>query len=105
MNITSKYTKQELRIDYEEGAYDCKNLGVKYGVIAKSKDIQEKINLILKEIRSTQTEFDKDDIRDWDWLRLYPKVIKLGQYLDGEPIAFVKMLQTDYESRAKRGGN
>ena len=101
--MTSKYTKQELRRDYEEAAYDRKNLGVKYGVPAKSKDIQEKINSILKEIRSTQTEFDKDDMRDW--FRLYPKVTKLSQYLDGEPIAFVKMLQADYESRAKRDGN
>ena len=101
--MTSKYTKQELRRDYEEAAYDRKNLGVKYGVPAKSKDIQEKINSILKEIRSTQTEFDKDDMRDW--FRLDPKVTKLSQYLDGEPIAFVKMLQVDYESRAKRGGN
>lgn len=101
--MTNKYTKQELRRDYEEAAYDRKNLGVKYGVPAKSKDIQEKISSILKEIRSTQTEFDKDDMRDW--FRLDPKVTKLGQYLDGEPIAFVKMLQADYESRAKRGGN
>ena len=101
--MTSKYTKQELRRDYEEAAYDRKNLGVKYGVPAKSKDIQEKINSILKEIRSTQTEFDKDDMRDW--FRLDLKVTKLSQYLDGEPIAFVKMLQVDYESRAKRGGN
>lgn len=101
--MTNKYTKQELRRDYEEAAYDRKNLGVKYGVPAKSKDIQEKINSILKEIRSTQTEFDKDDMRDW--FRLDPKVTKLSQYLDGEPIAFVKMLQADYESRAKRGGN
>lgn len=101
--MTSKYTKQELRRDYEEVAYDRKNLGVKYGVPAKSKDIQEKINSILKEIRSTQTEFDKDDMRDW--FRLDHKVTKLSQYLDDEPIAFVKMLQADYESRAKRGGN
>lgn len=101
--MTSKYTKQELRRDYEEAGYDRKNLSVKYGVPAKGKDIQEKINSILKEIRSTQTEFDKDDTRDW--FRLDPKVTKLGQYLDGEPIAFVKMLQADYESRAKRGGN
>ena len=101
--MTNKYTKQELRRDYEEAAYDRKNLSVKYGVPAKSKDIQEKINSILKEIRSTQTEFDKDDMRDW--FRLDPKVTKLSQYLDGEPIAFVKMLQADYESRAKRGGN
>ena len=103
MNMTNKYTKQELRIDYEEAAYDRKNLGVKYGVPAKSKDIQEKINSILKEIRSTQTEFDKDDMRDW--FRLDPKVTKLGQYLDGETIAFVKMLQAYYESCAKRDGN
>ena len=101
--MTNKYTKQELRRDYEEAAYDRKNLSVKYGVPAKSKDIQEKINSILKEIRSTQTEFDKDDMRDW--FRLDPKVTKLSKYLDGEPIAFVKMLQADYESRAKRGGN
>ena len=101
--MTNKYTKQELRIDYEEAAYDRKNLGVKYGVPAKSKDIQEKINSILKEIRSTQTEFDKDDMRDW--FRLDPKVTKLGQYLDGESIAFVKMLQAYYESCAKRDGN
>ena len=101
--MTNKYTKQELRRDYEEAAYDRKNLGVKYGVPAKSKDIQEKINSILKEIRSIQTEFDKDDMIDW--FRLDPKVTKLNQYLDGEPIAFVKMLQTDYEYRAKRGGN
>ena len=101
--MTNKYTKQELRRDYEEAAYDRKNLGVKYGVPAKSKDIQEKINSILKEIRSTQTEFDNDDMRDW--FRLDPKVTKLSQYLDGEPITFVKMLQTDYEYRAKRGGN
>ena len=101
--MTSKYTKQELRRDYEEAAYDRKNLGVKYGVPAKSKDIQEKINSILKEIRSIQTEFDKDDMIDW--FRLDPKVTKLSKYLDGEPIAFVKMLQVDYESRAKRGGN
>lgn len=103
MNMTSKYTKQELRRDYEEAGYDRKNLSIKYGVPAKGKDIQEKINSILKEIRSTQTEFDKDDMRDW--FRLDPKVTKLAQYLDGEPIAFVKMLQADYESRAKRGGN
>lgn len=101
--MTNKYTKQELRRDYEEAAYDRKNLSVKYGVPAKSKDIQEKINSILKEIRSTQTEFDKDDMIDW--FRLDPKVTKLSKYLDGEPIAFVKMLQADYESRAKRGGN
>lgn len=101
--MTSKYTKQELRRDYEEACYDRKNLSIKYGVSAKGKYIQEKINSILKEIRSTQTEFDKDDMRDW--FRLDPKVTKLGQYLDGEPIAFVKMLQADYESRAKRGGN
>ena len=101
--MTNKYTKQELRRDYEEAAYDRKNLGVKYGVPAKSKDIQEKINSILKEIRSTQTEFDNDDMRDW--FRLDPKVTKLSQYLDGEPIAFVKMLQAYYESRTKRGGN
>ena len=101
--MINKYTTQELRRDYEEAAYDRKNLGVKYGVPAKSKDIQEKINSILKEIRSTQTEFDKDDMRDW--FRLDPKVTKLSQYLDGEPIAFVKMLYADYESRAKRGGN
>ena len=101
--MTNKYTKQELRRDYEEAAYDRKNLGVKYGVPAKSKDIQEKINSILKEIRSIQTEFDKDDMIDW--FRLDPKVTKLSKYLDGEPITFVKMLQTDYEYRAKRGGN
>lgn len=101
--MTNKYTKQELRIDYEEAAYDRKNLSIKYGVPAKGKDIQEKINSILKEIRSTQTEFDKDDMRDW--FRLDPKVTKLGQYLDGEPIAFVKMLQAYYESCAKRDGN
>ena len=101
--MTSKYTKQELRRDYEEAAYDRKNLGVKYGVPTKSKDIQEKINSILKETRSTQTEFDNDDMSDW--FRLDPRVTKLSQYLDGEPIAFVKMLQADYESRAKRGGN
>lgn len=101
--MTNKYTKQELRRDYEEAAYDRKNLSVKYGVPAKSKDIQEKINLILKEIRSTQTEFDNDDMRDW--FRLDPKVTKLNQYLNGEPIAFIKILQADYESRAKRGGN
>ena len=62
--MTNKYTKQELRRDYEEAGYDRKNLSIKYGVPAKGKDIQEKINSILKEIRSTQTEFDKDDMRD-----------------------------------------
>ena len=101
--MTNKYTKQELRRDYKEASYDRKNLSIKYGVPAKGKDIQEKINSILKEIRSTQTEFDKDDMRDW--FRLDPKVTKLSQYLDGEPIAFVKMLQADYESRAKHYGN
>ncbi len=98
-----KFTKEELRLDYQEASYDRKNLSIKYNTFAKGKDIQEKINSILKEIRSTQTEFDIEDMRDW--FRLDPKVTKLSQYLDGEPIAFVKMLQTDYESRAKRGGN
>ena len=98
-----KFTKEELRQDYQEAGYDRKNLSIKYGTFAKSKDIQEKINSILKEIRSTQTEFDIEDMGDW--FRLDPKVTKLSQYLDGEPIAFVKMLQADYESRAKRGGN
>lgn len=98
-----KFTKEELRRDYQEAGYDRKNLSIKYGTFAKGKDIQEKINSILKEIRSTQTEFDVEDMRDW--FRLDPKVTKLSQYLDGEPIAFVKMLQADYESRAKRGGN
>ena len=95
-----KFTKEELRQDYQEAGYDRKNLSIKYGTFAKSKDIQEKINSILKEIRSTQTEFDKDDMRDW--FRLDPKVTKLSQYLDGESIAFVKMLQADYESRTKK---
>ena len=98
-----KFTKEELRRDYQEAGYDRKNLSIKYNTFAKGKDIQEKINSILKEIRSTQTEFDIEDIRDW--FRSDPKVTKLSQYLDGEPIAFVKMLQADYESRAKRGGN
>ena len=98
-----KFSKEELRRDYQEAGYDRKNLSIKYGTFAKAKDIQEKINSILKEIRSTQTEFDIEDMRDW--FRLDPKVTKLSQYLDGEPIVFVKMLQADYESRAKRGGN
>ena len=98
-----KFTKEELRRDYQEAGYDRKNLSIKYNTFAKGKDIQEKINSILKEIRSTQTEFDIEDMRDW--FRLDPKVTKLSQYLDGEPIAFVKMLQADYESRAKCGGN
>ena len=95
-----KFTKEELRRDYEDAAYDRKNLSIKYNTFAKGKDIQDKINSILKEIRSTQTEFDIEDMRDW--FRLDPKVTKLSQYLDGEPIAFVKMLQADYESRAKK---
>jgi len=104
MNMTNiKFTKEELRRDYQEAGYDRKNLSIKYNTFAKGKDIQEKINSILKEIRSTQTEFDIEDMRDW--FRLDPKVTKLSQYLDGEPIAFVKMLQADYESRAKCGGN
>jgi len=104
MNMTNiKFTKEELRRDYQEASYDRKNLSIKYNTFAKGKDIQEKINSILKEIRSTQTEFDIEDMRDW--FRLDPKVTKLSQYLDGEPIAFVKMLQADYESSAKRGGN
>jgi chromosome segregation ATPase len=37
-----------------------------------------------------------------DWFRLDPKVTKLSQYLDGEPIAFVKILQEDYEARTKK---
>lgn len=98
-----KFTKEELRRDYQDAGYDRKNLSIKYNTFAKGKDIQEKINSILKEIRSTQTEFDIEDMRDW--FRLDPKITKLSQYLDGEPIAFVKMLQKDYESRAKRGGN
>lgn len=98
-----KFTKEELRRDYQEASYDRKNLSIKYNTFAKGKDIQDKIISILKEIRSTQAEFDTDDITDW--FRLDPKVTKLSQYLDGEPIAFVKMLQADYESRAKRGGN
>ena len=98
-----KFTKEELRRDYEEASYDRKNLSIKYNTFAKGKDIQDKIISILKEIRSTQTEFNTDDITDW--FRLDPKVTKLSQYLDGEPIAFVKMLQVHYESRAKRGGN
>lgn len=101
MNMANiKFTKEELRRDYEDAAYDRKNLSIKYNTFAKGKDIQDKINSILKEIRSTQTEFDIEDMRDW--FRLDPKVTKLSQYLDGEPIAFVKMLQADYESRAKK---
>ena len=50
-----KFTKEELRRDYQEAAYDRKNLSIKYNTFAKGKDIQEKINSILKEIRSTQT--------------------------------------------------
>lgn len=95
-----KFTKEELRRDYQDASYDRKNLSIKYGTFAKGKNIQEKINSILKEIRSTQTEFDKEDMRDW--FRLDPKVTKLNQYLDGEPIAFVKMLQADYEARTKK---
>ena len=34
MNMTNKYTKQELRRDYEEAGYDRKNLSIKYGVLA-----------------------------------------------------------------------
>ena len=101
MNMTNiKFTKEELRRDYQDAGYDRKNLSIKYGTFAKAKDIQEKINSILKEIRSTQTEFDIEDMRDW--FRLDPKVTKLSQYLDGEPIAFVKMLQSDYETRTKK---
>ena len=104
MNMTNvKFTKEELRRDYQEAGYDRKNLSIKYGTVAKGKDIQDKINSILKEIRSTQNEFDTDDIGDW--FRLDPKVTKLSQYLDGEPIAFVNMIQSYYEARAKRGGN
>jgi len=95
-----KFSKEELRRDYQEAGYDRKNLSIKYGTFAKAKDIQEKINSILKEIRSTQTEFDIEDMRDW--FRLDPKVTKLNQYLDGEPIEFVKMLLADYESRIKK---
>ena len=98
-----KFTKEELRRDYQEASYDRKNLSIKYNTRVKCKDIQEKINSILKEIRSTQTEFDIEDMRDW--CRLDPKVTKLNQYLDGEPIAFVKMLQSKYEYSAKRAGN
>ena len=48
---------EELRRDYQEAGYDRKNLSIKYNTFAKGKDIQEKINSILKEIRSTQTEY------------------------------------------------
>ena len=52
MNMTSKYTKHELRRDYEEAAYDRKNLSIKYGVPAKGKDIQEKIDDIMSHVHT-----------------------------------------------------
>jgi hypothetical protein len=95
--------KIELRKDYENASYDRKNLANKYNTPAKGKDIQSKILSILKDIRNTQTEFDFDDMRDW--FRTDPKETKLNDYLNGEPIKFVEMLQNYYNEAANKYGN
>lgn len=102
------FTEEELRKDYHDVEWamtkaEKQVFAQKYDVNSnKYRDIQYKILLILREQRQAKTEFTKDDVTDFyrfDW-----KEKEYYDYLDEEPIEFVKYLfQLSEENLKKKG--
>ena len=104
----SKFSRQELREDYDhvEGASSNdgkKFYAEKYGVNSMKKaDIQAEILKQLREARKIAQDFDKEDVRDF--FRLDPGILKIKESLKEEGIGFVKFLKDyEFEYLKKRG--
>ena len=100
------YTDEELRHDWSAvwnsfSLSDKKPYKEKYGVNSnKKEDIQQVISLKLRDNRNKKNKFDDDDIRDFN--RLEYKEKEFFDYLDKEPIEFVKILYEHYKEYCQK---
>lgn len=100
------FTEDELHKDYNNVEWamtkaEKQVFAQKYGVHSnKYKDIQHEILLELRKLRQKKKTFGLDDIRDLNHFEFKEK--ELYDYLDEEPIEFVKYLFEYYEETAKK---
>lgn len=111
INANSKkkqYNPEELRKDYHDVEWamtkaEKQVFAQKYGVNSnKYKDIQYQILLLLRELRQNKKEFDQKDINDFyrfDW-----KEKEFFDYLNAEPIDFIKYIFQMLEENLKKKG-
>lgn len=108
ININTSFSDEELRKDYSEvsGAYtkaEKQKFCEKYDIIStKIREIQLVILDHLRENRKNKKEFTKEDFQDIIRYDLPEKYEKFIEYLDKEPIKFVKFLLKTYENIIQR---
>ena len=101
-----KFTDDELRKDYESVEWamtknEKKVFADKYNITTnKFRDIQVVILNILRENRQDKNKFDNFDVTDF--LRFNIKEKEYVDYLDKEPIEFVKTLYEHYKNIASK---